>query len=419
MGSIRLMLGKGSISWVLMATLCAPPGVMAAGETLDQVIAKHMEARGGSAAWEAVATLQLKGDYTAFSETHPFTLSRQRNGNEANYHMDGNLGSKRRIIGWDGEQAWWCDEWTGRIDWPARVSKVTEAVLRQDAEMATPFFNWQARGFEVQLVGREDVEGTDAWKLELTRPSGEQETWFLDAETYLEIARDATTDEFNQAYRGRMFFDDFRSVPGPKGDLLIPHYTEVEWATRHRVMEIVEVLINPELDPEMFRMPPPPGMARLLPMVGRWKVDVQQRETPEEAFKSSQMEAEIVADFDRTVLRERVLRADGDLVETLWSYDRYQDVYRVVQSHTEAPRLNVLESEKASEGENQDTVEGGRLTVSNFETGTSYTLFGMTVFERISLFGISEDGFQMELEASVDGGSSWMLLQKLSYSKMD
>ncbi len=408
MAEFQRFCSRCSISWVLVGVLCAPMALVAAEQDLEQVVAKHIEARGGFAAWDAVESIQIQGDYTAFSEVHPFTLSRQRNGIEANYRMDGYLGSKRRIVGWDGEQAWWCDEWTGQIDWPAKISGVSKAVLHQDAEMATPFFNWQARGFEVQLLGHEDVEGTDTLKLELTRPSGEQEIWFLDAETYLEVARDATADEFGRAVQGRMFFDDFRKIPGPKGDLVIPHYTEVEWAIRHRVMEIAEVQINPELDAEIFEMPPPPGMETLLGMVGRWKVDVEERTDPQEPFKSSQRESEIVADFGNTLIRERTAFPGGRLAETLWTFDRYQNTYRAVQINTEAPRLNVLEG----------SMGDGRLTVSNLETRTSYSMFGMTVHDRISVFGITENGFQLEWEISTDGGDAWVVVQKLAYSKI-
>ena len=45
---------------------------------LDQVIAKHIESRGGQEAWEAVQSMKMTGSYTAFSQVSDFTLYRKR-----------------------------------------------------------------------------------------------------------------------------------------------------------------------------------------------------------------------------------------------------------------------------------------------------------------------------------------------------
>ena len=39
-----------------------------AAPTLDEIIAGHIEAKGGREAWEAIASLKITGEFTAFSK---------------------------------------------------------------------------------------------------------------------------------------------------------------------------------------------------------------------------------------------------------------------------------------------------------------------------------------------------------------
>ena len=47
--------------------------------------------------------------------------------------------------------------------------------------------DYKAKGHTVELVGKEKVEGTDAYKLKVTLKNGDVRYIYLDAETYLEI----------------------------------------------------------------------------------------------------------------------------------------------------------------------------------------------------------------------------------------
>ena len=62
---------RRSMTWlmVLVVLFVGAPSLMATD--LDEVIAKHIEARGGDR-WDDVASMQITGQYTAFSETYPF-----------------------------------------------------------------------------------------------------------------------------------------------------------------------------------------------------------------------------------------------------------------------------------------------------------------------------------------------------------
>ncbi len=61
--------------------------------------------------------------------------------------------------------------------------------------------------------------------------------------------------------------------------------------------------------------------------------------------------------------------------------------------------------------------EQGKLVVSNVETGTPFEGFGMVFHQRSSFWGDSPDTFQMEAETSMDGGESWFVSAKATYTR--
>ena len=91
-----------------------------------------------------------------------------------------------------------------------------------------------------------------------------------------------------------------------------------------------------------------------------------------------------------------------------FSYDKYNERYRITQIDSRRNQIDV------QEGVFDDD---GKLVVSNLETGTSWSGFGMTFHGRMSLFDITADGFKVEYETSTDGGENWFLNGKATYTR--
>jgi len=82
-------------------------------------------------------------------------------------------------------------------------------------------------------LGREDFEGTDAYKLRVVKPSGVEYTYFLDPDTYLEIkvietrklrgARQVTVSEFGDYELVDGVYFPFSVESGPLGSIAAAH----------------------------------------------------------------------------------------------------------------------------------------------------------------------------------------------------
>ena len=90
------------------------------------------------------------------------------------------------VQGYDGKTGWRINPFEGRRD-AERMSDDDTRALADDATIDGPLLAAKARGSTVTYAGRENFEGTDAYKLRVIDPSGVQYVYYLDPDTYLEI----------------------------------------------------------------------------------------------------------------------------------------------------------------------------------------------------------------------------------------
>ncbi len=236
-------------------------------KTLQEIIAGHIAAYGGESAWEKVDALEIKGRFTAFSETDHFHTLKTACGK---FYSDYNLG-KHRIQEWhNGSNFHTIDPWQG-FEFPRKINKAERHVIMQKAEFFTPLFRWEERGLEVELAGPETIDGINTWKLLVTRPGMLQETWYLDAQTLLAYKSITPWIDFATAATAETFYDDYREING----ILLPHYIETTYSTRHITTEIEQVTFNPEFNPQIFAPPACKHLAKIEPLINSWNVKVE------------------------------------------------------------------------------------------------------------------------------------------------
>jgi hypothetical protein len=384
----------------LLVVLVALAAAGAAGAMeLEEIVAKHIEAKGGDG-WDEIETMKMTGSFTAFSVEAPFELVRKR---DHKLYLDHEMNGHPVTIGYDDEAFWWDHAMMG----PGARAISEEAdlqALEREIDFATPLFDWAERGFELELLGETEFEGFPAIAIQLTRPDETVETWYLDPDTYLELAREAPGSDFGQPMPARTFFDDFREVAG----VMIPFYVETQWYTRDRVMRLENVEVNVPVDDALFAMPAPPGMDRLIPMADTWKVTTSVRPQPGVEWQESEREGAVEGMMRGALLSEKYADPEGNEVFWTLSFDQYRDTYRLTRIDSVRNLQGVLEGTWNDEG---------KLVLSDLDTGTTWEGFGMTFHTRVTFHEIEDDGFRIDTEISTDGGENWFLAAKQAYER--
>ena len=92
------------------------------------------------------------------------------------------------IRAYDGTEGWAVQPFRGRKD-PEKLPADAAKQMAYDADLDGPLVDYKEKGNRVDYLGTEDVDGTEAHKLKVTRPAGDVEFIYLDPDYFLEIRR--------------------------------------------------------------------------------------------------------------------------------------------------------------------------------------------------------------------------------------
>jgi hypothetical protein len=152
-------------------------------QTVDDLIAKNIAARGGLDQIKAITSLRTIGQLEmqdlvidASSEQKPDDLVRQW------FTLQG----MTRVKAWDGTIGWEINPFQGRRD-PQRLGDDDARDLVEDSDFYGPLVDYQRKGEKVEFIGHEPVDGDDALLLKVTLKNGDVINDYLDPDTFLEI----------------------------------------------------------------------------------------------------------------------------------------------------------------------------------------------------------------------------------------
>jgi hypothetical protein len=228
-----------------LLALAAP----APAQTVDDVVRRYLEARGGLARLHAVQSLRLTGTMELPDVSAPFVLELKRpNKMRTEFTVEGQTG----IRAWDGRTAWERLPLPGERPRPMGPEDAAEARAEADVDLS-PLVDAAAKGYTIELVGRDRLPGGDTWKLVVRGRDDPPRTMHLDSRSHLVVQ---TLDRRLVDGREVEFLTevgDYRSV----NDLLFPHRIEVgpKGSSERQRLVIRKVEINPPLDDARFAMP--------------------------------------------------------------------------------------------------------------------------------------------------------------------
>ena len=153
--------------------------------TVDELIAKNIEAKGGANALHGLQTLRLTGKMLIQQGQIQLAYTQIKKRPDE-VRTEASLQGMTQIEAYDGKEGWRISPFLGRKD-PERMSADDVKALVEDAEMDGPLVDWQAKGNAVKYLGTEDVDGTPALKLKVTRKNGDVTFVYLDPDHFLEI----------------------------------------------------------------------------------------------------------------------------------------------------------------------------------------------------------------------------------------
>ena len=156
-------------------------------QSVDSLVAKYIQASGGLAKIQALQSLRRTGRFTGGGGFEAVVV--QENKRPSSVREEFSIQGMTRINAYDGRDGWKIEPWNGKRDPEALGEEEMHSIL-DDADFDGPLVNYQAKGNRVEFQGVEQIEGSDAYKLKVTRPNGDVSFYYLDTEYYVPIRID-------------------------------------------------------------------------------------------------------------------------------------------------------------------------------------------------------------------------------------
>jgi outer membrane lipoprotein-sorting protein len=224
---------------------------VAADLTVDEIVDRHVKARGGLEKIKSVQTLRETGVATSGADRQAVVARLLKRPHKARF--EATRQGVTSVIVSDGERGWRMSPFEG----DTAPMKLDDEVVKESIEQGDiegPLVDWRKKGHQVELAGRVVVDGHDTYKLTLTLQSGAVRTEYLDARTFQRVRTESTRQVRGRPVDIRTTFANYKRTEG----LSFPRTIDIQAEGRPQGLhvEVNKVEVNPPLNDSLFEMPP-------------------------------------------------------------------------------------------------------------------------------------------------------------------
>ena len=148
-------------------------------QTADEIVARYVQAVGGMERIQAVKTLRRSGTFYGGGGFEAQMVEENKRPNMVRQEFT--FGGMTGATAYDGKSGWKTEPWGGKKDAESLGEEELKSIV-EDADIDGPLVNYQQKGNKVEYLGTEPVEGDDAYKLKVTRASGDVVVYYIDTE---------------------------------------------------------------------------------------------------------------------------------------------------------------------------------------------------------------------------------------------
>lgn len=232
--------------FVLVMAIVIP--AVAVAMDADELIAKYLDAMGGKERLKAVTSQKATGKFLAQGMEFPFTMVSKR---PDLMRIDATVMGMEMVQCYDGKKGWAINPMAGGTD-AQIMGEMERKGFKLQADMDGPLLDHAAKGYKVEYLGEDDVEGTPTYKLRVDTGQDIVIVMYFDTEYFLPIRQDVKLTFDGNEHESQSYLSDYQEIDG----------MPVPFATESRVGGVVanQIMLeslerNVEVDDTIFDMP--------------------------------------------------------------------------------------------------------------------------------------------------------------------
>ena len=182
-------------------------------QPVDEVIQKYATAMGGLESFKKIATAKFTGVLTTQGNSLPLT-TQIINGKAM--RTDVNVNGQEVTNAYNNGKGWKINPITGGTT--ATEATAAELVgFKAQASLANNLMDYQSRGHLVELQGKEDVEGSNTFRIKLTsKDDGKVTAYFIDSTSYMLLKSITKRVIAGSEYDTETFYSNIKEIMGLK-----------------------------------------------------------------------------------------------------------------------------------------------------------------------------------------------------------
>ena len=204
---------------ILLAIVLMSGWATLQAQTADEIINNYFENTGGVDAWRAVEGMRMKAKVNQGGMEIPLEIVRLKDGRQMTSVTFQGLELKQGVF--DGEVLWGTNMMTQKAE--KSDAEATEMMKKEMNDFPDPFLDYQDKGYTVELMGKEDFNGTETFKIKLVKEpvtvDGEEvqdvSYYFFETENFVPIAIHSEIKQGQaKGMMSEITFSDYQEVEG-------------------------------------------------------------------------------------------------------------------------------------------------------------------------------------------------------------
>lgn len=229
--------------------LCMVFSLNLQAQDLEEILENHFDVV-GQEKLAKINTIKMTGNVVQGGMELPFVMYMSR---PLKVKMEISIQGQQMIQAFDGESGWYISPMAGTLE-PQDMGPDMVKDMKEQADFDGDLYNYEEKGSTLEFTGTEEAEGTEVYKLKLTKKNGDISNYFIDTETYIILKTTAKKLIQEVEVESETILGNYQMIDG----MAFPF--SISTGMNGQVMAeivITEVVFEVEIEDDFFAKPEP------------------------------------------------------------------------------------------------------------------------------------------------------------------
>ncbi len=249
--------------FVILLIIASTQSVTA--QTADEIINNYFENTGGLENWKNLEGIKTIGEVNYGGMILPIVQISTKEGKQLTSAEIQGKTFYQQV--YDGETLWGTNQITMTAE--KSDSETTENFKNDLNDFPNPFIDYKKKGYTVELIGKETIDGAETFKIKLVKEPitvedkkvDDVEYYYFDSENFVPIVMEK--ELLSGPGKGMVFqtkFSDYEEVDGLYFPFSISNQVKGQPSNGMGGVSIKKIITNPKIDDSIFKFPETPTL---------------------------------------------------------------------------------------------------------------------------------------------------------------